>query len=168
MQTTPRPVRSLAFYTETVITDRDGPVEMFVEGGGAMGSSILAEKSRRSKHEGKKIAVRGISLATLLKETVVMGGDEESHLIIKMDVEGAEYTILNSAWQTLCRAVEENNLHVSLLLELHGRGKIGRNSDLTAFHRDKIIQKLVKCGVHIVMDSMLLPGWGRVYRSVTK
>lgn len=169
MQTTPRPVRSLSFYTDTVITDMDGPVEMFVEGDSGQGSSILAEKSRRSKHTDKTTAVvRGISLATLLKETVVMTNDEESHLIIKMDVEGAEYAILNHDWQTLCRAVKEHHLHVSLLLELHGKGKIGRNSALTAFHRDKIIRKLVKCGVHIVMDTMLFPGWGRVYRSVTK
>jgi FkbM family methyltransferase len=167
MHTTPRPVRSLAFYTETVITDRDGPIEMFVEGNAGQGSSILAEKSRRSKHTDKStVVVRGISLSTLLKETVLM--TNHSHLIIKMDVEGAEYAILNNDWQSLCRAVEDHHVHVSLLLELHGRSKIGRNKDLTAFHRNKIIRKLAKCGVHIVMDTMLFPGWGRVYRSVTK
>lgn len=166
MQTSPRPLRSLAFLTETVITDHDGSVEMFLEGEVGQGSFILVEKSKRSRHQQGKAIVRGITLATLLEETVLM--TDNSHLMIKMDVEGAEYAILNQDWKTLCHAVEVHHLNISLLLELHGQRKIGKNNDLTAFHRNHIIQKLVNCGVHIVMDSMRFPGMGRVYRSVTK
>ena len=162
MQTVPRPVRNISFLTETVITDQDGLVEMFIAANAGMGSTLLKGKSQRSHNHilEKTATVKGITLETLLAETVVLLPD--SHLIIKMDVEGAEYMVLNHGWKDLCRAVKVHGVHVSMMLELHGKRKIGQSDDLEAFYRENILGKLTECGVHVAMDSFSLGG-GRRY-----
>ena len=165
MQTVPRPLRSISFLTETVITDQDGPVEMFIAANLGMGSTLLEGKSQRSHNtiQETPATVKGVTVATLLDDTVVLAPD--SHLIIKMDVEGAEYMILNHGWKALCKAVLEHKVHVSIMLELHGKRKIGKNDSLDAFYRDNILGKLTECGVHVAMDSFSLGG-GRRYHAV--
>jgi len=158
MQTVPRPVRSVAFLTETVITDKDGPVQMFLEVNGGMGSSVIEEKGKRGHIQiiEEPVTVKGVTLETLMSETVVMSPD--THLIIKMDIEGAEYSVLNHSWTTLCNAVKEHKIHISMMLELHGQRKIGKNDALDAFNKDNIMQKLVDCGVHMARDSNSILG----------
>lgn len=152
MVTTPRPVRSVAFLTETVINNSDGPVEMFLEQNGGLGSTLLAKKWQRStKPVQEPVNVRGVTIATLLQQTVTPRSDNNhSHLIIKMDIEGAEYTVLNHSWMTLCQAVEQNpKLRIDLLLELHGPNKIGENAAMSAFWRVDVKKRLLDCGVRL-------------------
>lgn len=163
MQTVPRPLRSIAFLTETVITDQDGQIEMFIEKGAGMGSTLIQGKSQRSHNIIQEVSasVKGVSIDTLLENTVVLAPG--SQLIIKMDVEGAEYMILNHGWKALCRAVQENNVHVSMMLELHSKRKIGANDSMEAFYKDNILAKLASCGVLVAMDSFSIGGGRRYY-----
>jgi Methyltransferase FkbM domain len=107
--TTPRPLRSVRFLTETVATGAgDGPTQLYLDTVNAQhnffGSSLLPEHTdvRRSATANGgtpvSVPVNGITLSTLLKETVVRHAG--AHVILKIDIEGAEYGLLNEAYNS--------------------------------------------------------------------
>jgi len=49
-------------------------------------------------------------------------------------------------------------MHISMMVEVHGQRKIGKNDALDAFNKDGIMQKLVNCGVHMARDSNSILG----------
>jgi hypothetical protein len=80
-------------------------------------SSILsshADVKRSSKKTGELtgVSVMGVTLATLLKKTVESGG----HVMIKIDIEGAEYELLEEAVNSniFCNLVQEMGVRVDI------------------------------------------------------
>lgn len=126
MRSYPRPVRRAHFFTETVGAAKDGPISLYLDtinkNANFWGSSILADHIdvKKSAQNGEPMAARveGLTLTTLIKKTLQkqIGG----HLIIKMDVEGAEYAILNEAFESnaLCDLVD-SVIRVDVLVEIH-------------------------------------------------
>jgi hypothetical protein len=128
----PPPVRSARFYTETVGAGADGPVTFYLdtvnEGANYWGSSLLATH-RDIQHQsepGEKgggprgTTVQGITLTSLLRRHVDAGAEGGGHVIIKMDVEGAEFAILNEASDSgiLCE-LKEKGFRIDALVEFH-------------------------------------------------
>jgi Methyltransferase FkbM domain len=127
--TTPRPLRSVRFMTETVGTGAgDGPTKLYLDTVNAQnnffGSSLLPEHTdvRRSATANGgtpvSVPVNGITLSTLLKETVVRHAG--SHVILKIDIEGAEYSLLNEAYNSgvLCDYAA-SGVRIDARVEIH-------------------------------------------------
>eukprot|EP00980_Cylindrotheca_fusiformis_P006850 scaffold1432_cov57-Cylindrotheca_fusiformis.AAC.1 len=112
MDMKPRPVRHLHIHTESVVTEEDRPTKLYLDKTSVeqnfWGSSILssqqdAVKTANELNDGKAISadVDGIRLTTLIKRTMLPFQPEASEkdktggqLIVKMDIEGAEYQVI--------------------------------------------------------------------------
>lgn len=127
MQTVPRPLRSVHMYTDTVASgDGDGPTILYLDTinskNNFFGSSLLATHTdvRNSARNGaaETANVNGVTLSSLLKETVSFGAG--SHVMIKIDIEGAEYKLLNEAYDSnvLCDCAQ-HGVRVDLRVEIH-------------------------------------------------
>lgn len=129
LQSSPPPVRLAHFFTETIGTDTDGPATLYLDTvnhrENYWGSSIYAshqdvKKSATNDNNGEPVAVAvmGLTLTTLLRQT--MAQTPGSHLMIKMDIEGAEYAVLNEAYDSgiLCDYAT-SAVRVDLLVETH-------------------------------------------------
>jgi Methyltransferase FkbM domain len=126
LQSTPSPLKSAHFYTETVAVAKDGPTQLFLEthGGNYWGSSIYAthktvQKSAHTDHHAPTVAnVTGLTLTTLAKATTLMVAG--NHLLLKIDIEGAEYPVLDEAYASgiLCDYAKAS-VQVDLLIEIH-------------------------------------------------
>lgn len=129
MRSSPRPVRLAHFWTSTVAAGSNGPAILYLDTRNVeknfWGSSILAshtdvQASAASSGNLVETPVEGKTLTTILQETVI--GVPGSHVIIKMDVEGAEYAVLNEAFDSgiLCNLTDAA-VRVDILAELHQR-----------------------------------------------
>lgn len=127
LSTSPRPLRHVHFFTETVATgEGDGPTRLYLDTvngkNNFFGSSLLSEHTdvRRSAVQGKPVAaaVHGVTLSTMLKQTVKRQAG--AHVIIKIDIEGAEYALLNEAFNSgvLCDFVA-SGVRVDVRVEIH-------------------------------------------------
>lgn len=110
-----RPLRNVHFFTETVATSHDGPVELHLDSvsDNHVGSSLL-DSHKYANMGGETARVRGVTLTWLLRQ-VLSGFDTNElrakderrnggHLILKIDIEGGEYSVLKEALesQLLC------------------------------------------------------------------
>mmetsp|Transcript_9682 Transcript_9682/g.23451 ORF Transcript_9682/g.23451 Transcript_9682/m.23451 type:complete len:413 (+) Transcript_9682:167-1405(+) len=163
----PRPVQHLHIFTESVVTAKDGPTKLYLDKTSVeenfWGSSILssqqdAVKSAKELNDGNVFSadVIGISLSTIVDSTMLAlkqdaTADEQSGgiLIVKMDVEGAEYQVLKevAASGVLCKLREFGN-KVVLVVEYHHMSI----TDAAERRREKdghqaAIDKLEQCGV---------------------
>ncbi|CAB9506492.1 expressed unknown protein [Seminavis robusta] len=148
----PQPMRRVRFLTQTVGAGKDGPTKIYLdtvnEAQNFWGSSILPAHKDVVKSDGSVQAaasVEGITLSTLLLKTAqkVEGG----HVLIKMDIEGGEYAVLDEAYQrgVLCDYAQ-SNVTIHLILETHRPDVIGEsNFDLEKWRNVK--QSLRDCGV---------------------
>jgi hypothetical protein len=109
----PPPVRSASFYTETVGSPADGPVTFYLDTKNAAvnywGSSLIS--SHRDVEPGGGVTVQGVTLTSLLRRHVDTSRSP-GHVMIKMDIEGAEYALLNEASDSgiLCELTEKGFL----------------------------------------------------------
>jgi Methyltransferase FkbM domain len=132
LQSTPRPVRSAHFFTETVASGAgDGPTVLYLDTvngkNNFFGSSLLPDHTdvRNSAVAGKPMSapVQGVTLSTMLKQTVKHQAG--AHIIIKIDIEGAEYAVLNEAYDSgaLCDCVA-TGVRVDIRVEIHPKVRI--------------------------------------------
>lgn len=134
LRTQPRPVRWAQFFTETVAAAADGPTVLYLdtknEARNYWGSSLLhshkdVQASANPDGQVYQAQVKGITLTTLLRERVVP--EHGSHVLIKMDIEGSEYGLLNEARDSgiLCELTEKA-IRVDLMVEVHSKVKWSR------------------------------------------
>lgn len=123
MTATPRPLRHVQFLTETVGAPQDGSTQLYLDTVNQRhnywGSSTLSTHRDVVKSGMQAAPVQGVTLTTLLRETTrpTVGG----HVLIKMDIEGAEYALLNEAYDSgiLCDYVQKRLVRMDLLVEVH-------------------------------------------------
>mmetsp|Transcript_9290 Transcript_9290/g.18507 ORF Transcript_9290/g.18507 Transcript_9290/m.18507 type:complete len:407 (+) Transcript_9290:165-1385(+) len=163
----PRPVQHVHIFTESVVTAKDEPTKLYLDKTSIeqnfWGSSILssqqdAVKSANELNSGNVFSadVMGISLSTMvqstmmaLKEDATVEEQSGGILIVKMDVEGAEYQVLKevAASGVLCKLKELGN-RVVLVVEYHHMSitdKAERQREKDG-HQDAV-KKLENCGV---------------------
>jgi FkbM family methyltransferase len=156
----PRPVRSARFFTETIATDTNGPATLYLDTQNAdqnyWGSSVYAshkdvQASAATSPNGQLVtaSVTGITLTSMIVQTVIR--KPGSHLIIKMDIEGAEYAVLNEAYDSgiLCKYAE-HAVRIDILVEAHPSSVVGKSNDALIHWREKVHPELKFCGVHVV------------------
>lgn len=147
----PRPVRHVYMYTETVATtssteaagdegEEERRIPFYLDTKNAdhnfWGSSIYATHadvvaaagSGAPGTEPQSVWVRGKTLTALVRETTRRHFG--NHLLIKLDIEGAEYAVLNEAFDAgiLCQYAE-SAVRVDIIVEMHkqvGRERVGR------------------------------------------
>jgi len=163
-----RPLRSVHFLTETVGAGENGPTTLYLDTVNAKhnfwGSSILethqdvqksvivtqdaGDTSTTTNHQPPlplAAPVQGITLSTLLEKTVLP--EKGSHVMIKMDIEGGEYSVLEEAYQSgsLC-SLTKAGVIVHLLLETHRPDVLGMK-DFDLQHWRHVKNTLTDCGV---------------------
>lgn len=157
MTSQPRPVRRAHFFTEHVGTPTDGPTVLYLDTINAKhnfwGSSIYAEHKdvKNSATDGQLVEapVMGISLEKLLRQTTHV--TEGSHVMVKMDIEGAEYPLLNAAFDSgvLCDFVNKG-VQLDILVEVHGRNIMGASGSESMDRFNAEVKKgILKCGVNL-------------------
>ena len=114
-----------------------------------------AERNNGTVVEAK---VDGITLSTLLRRTLSAfenpqqsGKRSGGALLVKMDVEGAEYSIIKevAASGVLCEYVSNGN-NATILVEYHGRLYHDKEAKLRELEGMKEArEKLKECGVHV-------------------
>ncbi|CAJ1945595.1 unnamed protein product [Cylindrotheca closterium] len=167
MDMKPRPVRHLHIHTETVVTEEDKPTTLYLDKTSVennfWGSSILssqqdAVKTAKELNGGQSITanVNGLRLTTLVKNTMLPYQPDATEddkkggrLIIKMDVEGAEYQIIKeiASSNVLCDYISMGN-KVVMIVEMHHMSITDakeRMSQKNGFQQAK--KKLEECGV---------------------
>lgn len=154
MTTIPRPVRSAHFFTETVGAGTDGPTALYLDTVNAQqnfwGSSILEthrdaqSSARHNNHTTVKVSVMGMTLSTLVKRTVQSVNG--SHVIIKIDIEGGEYAVMNEAIDTLCKYTSAG-VRVDLILEIHGPEIVGKVTEDMKLFRNQTEQRIPECNI---------------------
>lgn len=145
----PRPVQRLHYFTESVVTDKPGPTKLYLDTIGTDsnfdGSSLYSDNMRirqtkRRTHGVTAANVMGYSLSQLLKMTVRPGG---GHVLVKMDIEGAEYAVLGEASEALCTLAKDT--YVAIVVETHGSKADGVEEE----YNTKTVPKLRSCGVDV-------------------
>jgi hypothetical protein len=125
----PRPLRAVHMYTQTVATgEGDGPTVLYLDTVNAknnyFGSSLLSThtdvRSSARNHDGtpQTAKVQGITLSSLIKDTVPFAAG--SHVMVKIDIEGAEYALLNEAYDSglLCECAQ-HGVRIDVRVEIH-------------------------------------------------
>lgn len=153
MGSIPRPVRRTHFFTESVVTATPGPTTLFLDtvnrkgnfDGSSLNSDMFSIKRVKNQNDGKleEAKVMGYTLPQILNMTV--DPTPTSHVIIKMDVEGMEYAVLNDAVDYLCELVEKHGTYVALVAELHEKKRVNKE---TKKYYAETEPKLRTCGVH--------------------
>ncbi|VEU37062.1 unnamed protein product [Pseudo-nitzschia multistriata] len=163
----PRPIQHVHIFTESVVTATDGPTKLYLDKTSVeqnfWGSSILssqqdAVKSANELNNGNTFSadVTGIKLSTMVQSTMMAlkadaTKEEQSGglLIVKMDVEGAEYQVLKevAASDILCKLTSLGN-RVVFVVEYHNMSI----TDPAERRREKdgfqdAVKKIEACGV---------------------
>lgn len=155
MGSTPQPIRSAHFYTETVAAGLDAPTVLYLDTVNPQhnfwGSSILAthNAAKKSAIQNNNVAmqapVTGLTLSTLLKRAVRQ--EPGAHVLIKLDIEGGEYPVMNEAIDTLCNYTRAG-VRVDMILETHGLNVVGEETpDMTLF-LSKTQHRLKVCNIY--------------------
>jgi hypothetical protein len=170
----PRPVRSAFFLTETVASGNTqitegSTIPLYLDtvnvANHYFGSSLLSthtdvRNSARKHNDGiaRSVPVQSWTLSTLLRTMVRIDRSTGSHVIIKIDIEGAEYELLNEAYDSgvLCHDLVSNGVRADIRVEIHPKKTILGNTprdDSSFTHLDRFKNKvrfqLQKCGVHL-------------------
>jgi hypothetical protein len=164
MRLHPRPIRYAQFYTESVGADSDGPTVLYLDTKNAdknyWGSSTLYShrdvQASASEHGGQvyQATVQGVTLTTLLRRHVV--SDHGSHVIVKLDIEGSEYAVLNEAAESgiLCDFVSRA-VQVDILCEIHSKDVVGTLDAMERFRREvkPTLEGLCGVNLHLTMEA---------------
>jgi len=161
MNMIPRPVRHVHFLTEHVGAGSDGPTTLYLDTvnkkDNFWGSSVFNTHVDVVSSGGKTgVPVMGITLTRLLEETILPGG----HILIKIDIEGGEYQLLEEAINSsiLCKLIKEKGVKIDMLNELHNAKIVGSEEPLKRWKEIKGEQKIKACGVGY--------GWGKFTQSM--
>jgi hypothetical protein len=153
----PRPIKHAHFLTEHVGAAVDGPTTLFLDTENAKanywGSSLLDSHIDVKKSGKVGVNVMGITLTSLLEQVALPGG----HVMIKIDIEGAEYQLLEEAVKSniFCKLVKEQGVQISILGEFHTDGVIGSEEPRKRWEDIKGEQAILNCGV----DYKVLKSW---------
>ena len=170
----PKPLQHLKIYTETVVSPTDGETTLYVDQvsdkNHFWGSSLIksmpdVRKTAKKLNNGTMVEahINGMTLTTLLKKTLKVfdpssskSNRSPSSVLVKMDVEGAEYAIIKEVAQSgiLCEylqmASNNHNHNATILIEYHQR--LFSDQEEKQKHMDGLKearQKLKDCGVQI-------------------
>eukprot|EP00548_Thalassiothrix_antarctica_P003319 CAMPEP_0194134124 /NCGR_PEP_ID=MMETSP0152-20130528/4190_1 /TAXON_ID=1049557 /ORGANISM="Thalassiothrix antarctica, Strain L6-D1" /LENGTH=173 /DNA_ID=CAMNT_0038829689 /DNA_START=102 /DNA_END=619 /DNA_ORIENTATION=- len=170
----PRPVNHLHFLTEHVGTAIDGPTTLFLDTINVKqnfwGSSIIQSHSdvHKSSSGGKgnnnKVGVMGITLTKLLKQTVLSAG----HVIIKIDIEGAEYQLLEEAVKSriFCLLVKEMGVTVDIIGEFHWDETLGSKEPRNRWENTIQGEEAIKnCVASYQVLKSIIPIWWLISES---
>jgi hypothetical protein len=157
-QLRPRLVRSVYYFTETVASGGgDGPMTLYLDtvnkDHNYFGSSLLSTHTdvRISIKAGDGtltgVPVTGRTLSTLLQKTLLHQAG--AHVLIKIDIAGAEYALLNAAKACLCDTVA-HGVRVDVRVEIHPKKTLGgtNHTDLELF-KNTVRFQLKDCGVNL-------------------
>jgi hypothetical protein len=121
---------------ESVASAISGPTMLYLDTVNKKGnydwSSLISDQYSLEKVKvlnGGKVEeaqVMGYSLEQILKVTVTPTA--KSHIMIKMDIEGVEYAVLNNRAQYLCDLVKRHRMYVGLVVELHERKRVNEHT----------------------------------------
>jgi len=157
MRMDPRPVRRAHFFTETVSAGEDGPTVLYLDTvnteQNAWGSSLLethkdVQASARQANGRVEAHVQGMTLGTLLNQ--VLPTTRGSHVMMKMDIEGGEFAVLEQAASEgkVCDFIQ-SGIQMDMILE-------GHNTDITGVRTPEQEERfqqakdhLVKCGLNL-------------------
>eukprot|EP00934_Nitzschia_sp_Nitz4_P003309 Nitzschia sp. Nitz4//scaffold133_size116822//93328//94563//NITZ4_003819-RA/size116822-processed-gene-0.66-mRNA-1//-1//CDS//3329535432//3299//frame0 len=129
----PRPLKHLHIHTDMIVTSTDGPATLFIdqysEEHHFWGSSVLQSMPdiRRTSKQNNGTVVQanviGMTLSSLIAKTAMRGNNIRpagGSLLVKMDVEGAEFGVLKEAATSgvLCDYVKHGN-NATLVVEFH-------------------------------------------------
>jgi hypothetical protein len=140
--------------TESVVTSVSGPTTLYLDAIGTDsnfdGSSIIStmtriKQTKRRTHGVQHAKVMGYTLTDILKKTVDPGSDG-GRVYIKMDIEGAEYAVLNEAVEKLCQLVTTHKYTVAIVVEQHGTDANLKDRQL---YESESVAKLRGCGVDL-------------------
>eukprot|EP00580_Thalassiosira_gravida_P017883 CAMPEP_0201659744 /NCGR_PEP_ID=MMETSP0494-20130426/2515_1 /ASSEMBLY_ACC=CAM_ASM_000839 /TAXON_ID=420259 /ORGANISM="Thalassiosira gravida, Strain GMp14c1" /LENGTH=619 /DNA_ID=CAMNT_0048137365 /DNA_START=137 /DNA_END=1996 /DNA_ORIENTATION=+ len=176
--TTPRALRHIHFFTETVVTSSQyngRPTNLYLDSVSEdhVGSSLL-ESHKYALMGGKTVVqVRGVTLTTLLNRALrgfgsnddngaatttgttgrdERGGGSGGHLILKIDIEGGEYSVLKEALESklLCEYAARRGNRVDLAVEFH-KWVIEDKKQKEEFAKleRRFYRELSTCGVHL-------------------
>lgn len=165
----PRPVGRLQFLTQSIGAGAVGPATLYLDtintAENFWGSSIFVNHQdvRKSIEQNGTstvaVNVTGYTISSLMKQTLSAYDDPkdqqhsdddilQNHLIIKVDIEGGEYPLLEEAIQngTLCSFVNETKHVVDFYIEFHSHRVTGNRE--FGFHKRKSMMKtLQECGI---------------------
>jgi hypothetical protein len=168
MGITPRPLKHMHFFTESVGAGEDGMTKLYLDTVNAKnnfwGSSIFKGHRDVRKSAAKAAAnskssmigaadVMGYTIGTLMRKTLRAFAPNASaedkkgnHLVLKVDIEGGEYPLLHQAADegTLCEFVKMGN-RADLFIEFHGKRLTGNHEFVG--QKKKMKQVLEGCGV---------------------
>jgi hypothetical protein len=155
METTPKPVRRVHFYTETVAAGVDGPTFLYLDTVNTKenfwGSSVIAthkdarESTARNNNVTVKALVMGLTLTTLLRRSALQANG--SHVLIKIDIEGGEYPVMNEAIDILCNYTNAG-VRIDMILETHFMSVLGQKTpDMKLFFKETN-QRLAACHIN--------------------
>ena len=112
----------LKIFRQTVVVAEDGPVTFYLDtvnpGAHFWGSSVLEHHVDVEKSGKVKIIAKGINLGKFVEEHV----DPKGVVMVKMDIEGAEYQLMRELISSgrLCKKDEQgNNLFDYMNIEFH-------------------------------------------------
>ncbi len=167
MGTIPKPIHAAHFYTETVAAGTDGPTVLYLdtvnEDHNFWGSSLVrthtdVQKSAADNGDSPiEAKVMGVTLSTLLKRSLKR--ERGAHVIIKIDIEGGEYRVMNEAIDTLCD-YKSSGVQIDLILETHSNDVLGGEQggeDFVVFQRETR-KRMKACGI---LSGLLSPKLGQ-------
>lgn len=164
MALNPRPVEHIHFFTESVGAGYKGQATLYLDTASLQenfqGSSLLKShkdvQRSASSNKGELVTadVRAYTLEKLMAKTLSayepQAGNADwtdNHLILRIDIEGAEYELLQQAVDdgVLCEFVRNGN-KADLFVEFHSESMTGPNP--LSLRTDAIKEKLMACGVN--------------------
>ena len=155
MNMIPRPVRHAHFLTGHVGSGSDGPTTLYLDTKNVKqnfwGSSIIKSHIDVVQSEGDTgVPVMGITLTKLLEQTVLPGG----HVMIKIDIEGGEYQLLEEAINStiLCKLIKDQGVRIDMLNEPHDAKIVGSAEPGIRWNAIQGEKMIKQCGVGY--------GWG--------
>lgn len=148
----PRPVRHVHFLTGHIGAGRDGPTTLYLDTVNAKdnfwGSSVY-QSHRDIVQSGNNtgVNVTGITLTTLLPQTVLPGG----YVIIKVDIEGGEYALMEEALESgiLCQMKRKLGVTIHIILEPHYEKVVGSTEPSEHWKEINGNARIMRCGVHL-------------------
>lgn len=123
---------------------KDGQVDFYFCGKGSQGSTIVKEKFSNKVDHNNPVKVESIDFSFWLEQNF----DKEDFIVLKMDIEGAEYEVLN-------KMIDDGTIDYvdELIIEFHGR----KQMNCTQRHHDlykKIETYLTNSDIKVYNDNL--------------
>jgi len=104
-------------YSKKAVWIEEGEIDFYYSRRGNSGSTILKEKFSNKVDHDNPVKVETIDFSSWVKDNI----NKDDYIILKVDIEGAEYEVLN-------KMVEDGTLDYAdeLIVEFHGESKMHR------------------------------------------